>query len=338
MEIAVDTVQFLPSIKVHKVIDVTLRDGGFQTDFAWQIPTAHAVIDGAFSSGAEFCELGYVGGLPELHNSDQRKRFAALSVEDIAQLVLPSKTGFQDRGFCVMRHPTGKEPLPSPDELHDAGVELVRFVYHPSWEKELIVEHQRARSAGLRTAINIALASKYSMQEIEHTFTSLKVFKPDIIYFADTCGSLVPSQVGSIVALASRSAQVGFHGHDYLSLAIANSLEAVEAGAVWIDTSVLGLGRGAGNARTEIWATLRAHATGTEINPMRLSRTIAHLVGEFGRPKQADWVAVVCGAANLTPPEEDVLRSSPNPSLEAAKVIERIAKGDWPNRNMLGEK
>lgn len=308
----------------HQVIDVTLRDGGFRSDFAWDDRTAQAVIEGAFASGADYCELGYVGGLPELHGLGAPKKYSALTAMDIHSLTAKSAEDRHSSRFCVMRHPTGEEPQPRPCELVEANVHMVRFVFHPSWAEKLRQEHEEAKSVGLQTAINIALASKYSQHQLGDLADKIAQLEPDVIYIADTCGALHPTQVVSLVDAMGATTDVGFHGHDYLTLAIANSLAAVQAGASWIDTSLLGLGRGAGNARTEIWGAFRACSERIKLDPHAQLRAIEELHHQVGNVAQADWISVICGAANLTPPEEDAIRSATDPELEALRVYEGV--------------
>lgn len=321
----------LRQVPEHVVIDVTLRDGGFRTEFAWRISTARIVIEGAFAAGANYCELGYIGGVPEMHSTKSSAPFAALNLKTIEALIgdTPSGGG-KGRRFSVMRHPTGNRARPPFDELASTGVDLVRFVFHPSWTNELSAEHEYAKAAGLKTAVNIALASKYSQPELNHLIRTAEKLDPDVIYFADTCGALLPNELSELIRSVQPGRSVGFHGHDYLSLAIANSLAALEAGAEWIDTSVWGLGRGAGNARSEIWAALRQQSNALNIHPLELSRSMLRLKRELGAPALPDWVAVVCGAANLSPPEEDQLRRSADPDLEASKLLARFSSVSLP--------
>lgn len=313
----------LAASKGHSVIDVTLRDGGFRNDFSWSPEVAHGVIEGAFASGAEYCELGYVGGLPDLHNAGVASPFAMLTAKRIEDLVANLRTDWVDRAFAVMRHPTGRAPMPSPDELLEVGVQLIRFVYHPSWADQLAIEHASAKEAGLKTTVNLAIASRYTSDELKHHVSIAEGLCPDILYFADTCGALTPDELPKLVRMASKDFEVGFHGHDYLSLAIANSLAAVDAGAKWIDTSIWGLGRGAGNARTEVWSALRYRNSQVKLIPEQLAESMRWLESNLDSPKLPDWVAVICGAANLIPPEEDEIRRSAEPHIEAAKIFTR---------------
>jgi phosphoglycerate dehydrogenase-like enzyme len=80
----------------------------------------------------------------------------------------------------------------------------------------------------------------------------------DTLYIVDTNGSFLPDEVfETISALTDKlDIKIGFHGHNNFSLAIANSLAAIEAGAVVVDASLKGIGRSAGNAQLEILVSI----------------------------------------------------------------------------------
>ena len=72
-------------------------------------------------------------------------------------------------------------------------------------------------------------------------------------YFADSFGSLKPSDVKKISNIIKRywNKEFGFHAHDNCGLALQNALTAIKCGARWIDSTIQGMGRGAGNVTTE---------------------------------------------------------------------------------------
>ena len=76
-----------------------------------------------------------------------------------------------------------------------------------------------------------------------------------MVYLADSNGSMLPHEVSQLVTLARSvtDAAIGLHAHNNLGLALANAIAAVDAGATWIDSSVLGMGKGPGNLVTEQW-------------------------------------------------------------------------------------
>jgi 4-hydroxy 2-oxovalerate aldolase len=76
------------------------------------------------------------------------------------------------------------------------------------------------------------------------------------VYVVDSAGALIlddaSQRVAALVDAVGGQARVGFHGHQNLSLAVANSVLAIRAGADLIDSTTRGLGAGAGNTQTEI--------------------------------------------------------------------------------------
>ena len=79
--------------------------------------------------------------------------------------------------------------------------------------------------------------------------------EPDIIYFADSNGSLMPEQVTRIYEKYTRHypSTFGFHAHDNIGMAMTNTIAAIAAGAQYIDASLGGMGKGIGNLKTEFF-------------------------------------------------------------------------------------
>jgi len=80
----------------------------------------------------------------------------------------------------------------------------------------------------------------------------------DIICVVDSAGGMIPQQVAEYVSQLKTNfdCPIGFHGHNNLQLAIANSLVAIENGANIVDGTLRGIGRSAGNAQIEILSFL----------------------------------------------------------------------------------
>ena len=110
--------------------------------------------------------------------------------------------------------------------------------------------------------------------EILHRAAPIAERGATTIAVVDSAGGMLPDQVADYVRVlkAGLDVQVGFHGHNNLLLANANSLAAVQAGAAVIDTTLLGIGRGGGNAQTEtMLVVLEKAGYPTGINPLEVS-------------------------------------------------------------------
>lgn len=286
------------------LVDVTLRDGGFEVDFAWPEPVFGAVASALSPFGVDFTEIGYIGGVPLEHKVVEPGWGAFTTPERVAGLSLVST------GLAAMIHPTALGAAIDLAEFKQSGLQMVRLVYHPNWFEQIVKIARHAHDCGLIATVNIALASRYSTPElVEHARRIVDAATPDVLYVADTCGAMLPSQVAELVRelVASLDVAVGFHAHDFLSLAYANALAALAAGASYIDSSLLGLGRGGGNLETELLLMrhrLRRSLEPTEVKALQDCRAeLSRIVGREVR----SLVPAVCGAANLTPIEEGAL-------------------------------
>nr|MBA2681889.1 hypothetical protein [Ktedonobacteraceae bacterium] len=251
-------------------------------------------------------ELGYFGGLPELHLVEN----AGLTADFPLDLVEELATAHPLTRFALMVHPGSVKVMPAFRSLKQAGVSMVRFVYHPDWEQTLRQFLTEAQHAGLITSVNLALSSRYDRQTLRDVCREVASWSPSIIYLADTCGAFYPNQVTRLFdeLTASVSIPLGFHAHDFLSLALANSLAAASAGARYIDISLAGIGRGAGNLRTETWC-ISSIAQGAVSYNLEALLPGLQVLQEYGLSGvQQDLMSIVCGACNLTPPEEQLLR------------------------------
>ena len=75
----------------------------------------------------------------------------------------------------------------------------------------------------------------------------------DVLYFADSMGSMNPDHTSKIIAALRKGwcGPLGIHTHDNMGQALANSLRAISNGVTWVDSTVTGMGRGSGNLQTE---------------------------------------------------------------------------------------
>jgi len=69
--------------------------------------------------------------------------------------------------------------------------------------------------------------------------------------------------------------QVGFHGHDDIALAFTNTLRAIEAGATVVDGTLVVMGRGTGNPKTELMLVRQAAPDGSNLDYDALSEVVS---------------------------------------------------------------
>ena len=142
----------------------------------------------------------------------------------------------------------------------DCGVHTIRICTHCT-EADVSEQHiAAARKLGFDTVTFLMMAHMGTPEQLLEQAKLMEEYGAQCIYVTDSAGYLLPDdvtdRVGLLRAELRPETQVGFHGHHNLGMAIANSLAAVDAGAVRIDGSAAGLGAGAGNTPLEIFVAV----------------------------------------------------------------------------------
>lgn len=136
----------------------------------------------------------------------------------------------------------------------DLGVKMVRVATHVT-EADVSLQHLHyAKSLGLETVGFLMMSHMADAAKIAEQAKIMEQGGADYIYIVDSAGALLPHQVAERIRRLKQEVEVpiGFHAHNNLSLAMANTLAAIEEGATRIDGSIRCLGAGAGNTQTEV--------------------------------------------------------------------------------------
>ncbi|MFB6838454.1 hypothetical protein [Streptomyces sp. NPDC056361] len=264
-----------------QVTDVTLRDGGYLNDHAWTSDQAHAVVDAVAAAGVRRIEVGYANagaGFP--------------SRELLGELVAAAGPAT----VVMMVKPFGDEPDWA--ALAGHGVGAVRFPVSVARAGEIGPVLDRARRAGLETAVNLTRVSSEVLDAVVEAAAAAAELGAGTLYVADSNGSLTPDAADELVRAlcAAVPVPIGFHGHDNLRLALANTLAALRAGASHVDASFDGIGKGGGNLVLELLlAYLRSRGRDDfTLRPLApLARVLREETATRRRQESAAWAAGV---------------------------------------------
>ena len=138
----------------------------------------------------------------------------------------------------------------------DLGVSCIRVATHCT-EADVSQQHiSKAADLGLNTVGFLMMAHMVPSETIVAQAKLMEGYGANCIYCTDSAGYMLPDEVsqkiGALRQALKPETEIGFHGHHNLGMGIANSLAALEAGALRIDGSVAGLGAGAGNTPLEV--------------------------------------------------------------------------------------
>ncbi|WP_340621503.1 3-hydroxy-3-methylglutaryl-CoA lyase [Xenorhabdus siamensis] len=229
-------------------IDVTLRDGGYLNNFNFTTEYAKKHVKSLTQAGVEWFEIGYRNGsFKPISNIGITGISPDSYISDIHQAVPEAK-------LVIIAHPHN---INANDiyAMKANGVSLLRLCIKTDNPQPCLALCEIARAAGIVVSINFTRVSQISVNKIIETIRLCEQAGADIIYLADSNGSLFPEQVSQLFHSIKTitQLQLGFHPHDNLGLATSNSIEAMKAGANFIDSSLSGMGKGAGNLNLESW-------------------------------------------------------------------------------------
>ncbi len=240
----------------YKIIDCTLRDGGYYNDWDFSKDLIEEYLVAMDASGIDFVELGF-----RSFDKNGFRGACAYSTDGfIRSLAVPPsiKIGVMMNAAELLSYADG--PLAAVKSqfvaAKDSPVTLVRFACHIHEFEATLPVCSWLKEQGYTVGINLMQVADRSEEEIERigeVASQYALDALDALYFADSMGSLEPPQAAAIVKILKRHWQggLGIHTHDNMGRAMANTLSAIEEGVTWIDSTVTGMGRGPGNVQTE---------------------------------------------------------------------------------------
>lgn len=229
-----------------KIIDCTLRDGGYYNNWKFDIRFIQNYIDTINEAGIEYSEIGY----SIFSQSNQTKGICANITNDtLSKLLIPKNLNI---GVMVNLENVDINDKNIKNDVF-ANIDFVRIACTEKNIDKLVFVLSLLKKYNLKIFVNlmqIDLLSNFKLNKIFKFLISLKI---DVFYFADSLGSMDPNKV-SYFSKKIRNylkCEIGFHPHNNKSLAFANALESIKSTNEWLDATIFGMGRGAGNLKTE---------------------------------------------------------------------------------------
>jgi 4-hydroxy 2-oxovalerate aldolase len=239
-----------PATRV-RLTDSTLRDGSHAMAHQFTEEQVRAVVHALDRSGVEVIEVTHGDGLG---GSSFNYGFSRVSEFD---LIAAAVQEAEQARIAVLLLP-GLGTVDDLRHAHQVGASVARIATHCT-EADVSGQHfGAARELGMETVGFLMLSHRIGPAELAGQARIMVDAGAQCVYVVDSAGAMVladaQARVQALLAEIGQQAQVGFHGHQNLSLGVANSVLAVQGGASQIDGALCALGAGAGNAPTEVLA------------------------------------------------------------------------------------
>ncbi|CCO23222.1 4-hydroxy-2-oxovalerate aldolase [Maridesulfovibrio hydrothermalis] len=235
----------MDNLRNVEILECSLRDGSYAIDFNFTSADTELLVNELSTIGFNWIEIGHglgmgasLAGKGVMPNNDltllkaARKKTSA----NIGMFYIPSLSSIDQLSIAASE-----------------GLDFVRIGANATEPLKAFSHISRAKQIGLTVGMNFMKSYAVSPKEFGVMARQAVEAGADIIYLVDSVGGMTPNEVEEYFSETKKncSCEMGFHGHDNLRMAVANTLKAHECGARFLDATLMGIGRGAGNAPSE---------------------------------------------------------------------------------------
>ena len=236
--------------KSFEILDCTLRDGGYYTNWDFKAEIVETYLKGMDELPIDYLELGY-------RSNSEKEYLGKFGYSPV--YLLKQIRQLSNKKLAVMLN----EKSTKVDDLNHLTtpikglVDMIRLAVDPKNLQRAIVLAKAIKQQGFEVGFNIMYMSKWDQYEGFYEQLVGLNGVADILNMVDSFGGIMPNEVAVIIKKLRGivDCRIGFHGHNNLEMAIANTLAAIESGIDSVDATILGMGRGAGNLNMELLLT-----------------------------------------------------------------------------------
>lgn len=235
------------------VFDATIRDGGLVNDFFFTDDFVRELYRTNLSSGVKYMEIGYKASV-DLFDKSKFGVWKFCNDDDIFRVLGNEPEGIKlaamaDVGRCNYERDICKKS--------NSLLSMIRVATYIDTIPETVKIIEHCKSLGYETTCNIMAISTADIEDVKKALEELGKSSVDGIYLVDSYGSLYPDDIKRLTEIYVSATEkyhkyIGIHAHNNQQLAFANTIEAFHSGAVMLDATMSGMGRGAGNCMMEM--------------------------------------------------------------------------------------
>ena len=232
-----------------KILDCTLRDGGFRSDFNWDIGFAQRYFAQMSKFNIHYIELGYWK-----QTSKSKNRFYNLGIKDVELITKDAK---KNNACIIIDYHYCSKDLKSYPKKNETPISMIRITARREDLDEAIrFANKLQEKTQLDLSFQIINSTNYSKVELSEVAKKFKNSNFLYLYFADSHGNLNLMEdywkfEDAINTMRENNFFTGFHLHNHTDRALLNYYYAKNTNVSMTDTSIRGLGKGGGNLKLE---------------------------------------------------------------------------------------
>ena len=234
-----------------KVLDCTIRDGGLINNHDFGPKFVRSVYKALSEAGVDYMEIGYKNS-KKLFPEKDFGTWKFCDDDDIKKVV----DGIESQTKVSVMVDVGRVEIDDVKPRKESPVSMIRVAsYVKDIDKAIYLVNHFAEK-GYETTVNIMAISRALDNELNEALHQLEEeSKAEVIYIVDSFGALYQESTEFLIKKAKgilKTKEVGIHAHNNQQLAFCNTIEAIIHNANYVDGTVYGLGRAAGNCPLEL--------------------------------------------------------------------------------------
>ncbi len=291
-----------------KVLDCTIRDGGLINNHDFDRRFVREVYKAVSAANVDYIELGYRNS-KKMFSQKDFGLWKFCDDEEINKVIEGIESNTKISVMCDVGRVEEQDVKPK----SESPVDMIRVASYVKDIDKAIALVNQFDEKGYETTINIMAISRDQDRFLDEALEQAeKESKAQVIYIVDSFGALYQETVEDLVKRFRRivkTKEVGFHGHNHQQLAFGNTIEAIMHNANYLDATVYGIGRAAGNCPLEL-------LVGFLKNPKFDIRPLLDLISKELIPlrDQIEWGYIIpyaiSGMMNIHPRAAMALRNS----------------------------
>lgn len=263
-----------------KVLDCTLRDGGYCNQWKFGCENIRRIVSGLTEANIDIIECGF------LTNRIQYDRDISkfTSIDQIESCILKK----QDDKLYVAMVNYGEYCAEDLPERSKNSIDGIRVAFHKRDLSQALELCRGIREKGYEVFVQAMVSVSYSDEEFLHLIQAVNAVQPYAFYIVDSFGMMKEKDLTRFFYMVEHNLDeniwIGFHSHNNMQLAYSNAQKLVTIHTdrnLIIDTSVYGMGRGAGNLNTELFVEFLNENIGPAYELKPLLSIIDQIINEF---------------------------------------------------------
>jgi 4-hydroxy 2-oxovalerate aldolase len=302
-----------------KLLDCTIRDGGYINNWNFTDDFVNNLINALDNVNYDYIELGYCYR-ENIYSNILCGKWRNININNINIKKKKIK-------FAIMcdNKEFKKELFNSKNE----NIDLIRIAFHKNELENTIINANYLKSLGYNISLNAMGTITYTDEELKNLCDKYIENKYEYIYIADTYGGMYVEDIKKIkekiCEFTDNNVKLGFHSHNNIQNGINNVFYCIDNGFDIIDTTVLGMGRGAGNAQTEL-LLCKLYKINNNYNPYSIIKFINEHMRDICLEKKNYLPYLIGGYLNCHPSYVDnILEHKITDYCKMWQILEKIS-------------